>query len=276
MDNSLLASLRIESTNEMIKEINHLIHFILNKEWMAKEWQKLDSGEGYNKVHPLVAVAFKAHKQIEEFIARDIPGMTEEIFELAELAIKINHLKECSVIGIDKRLRNLTSMDFTLYRTARYEIQIAGMLLQRGHQVCFIEESDIQTPDILVSNHDEKCEIECKHKDPDADQLDYIRSIYNNTQKARKQFSKTCAGVISIEVDKIHFKDFEIEIDRLKEEVFRAMRNSSSISVILVTAIVFIEDKGDYVYRHLVKGFLNQKPRYHIPGWLSKNLINVD
>jgi hypothetical protein len=276
MDKIIPGSSRFQNTNEMIREIDHLIHFILNKEWMSREWQKLADSANASIVHPLVVVAFKAHKQIEEFIAKDASGMTEEIFELTELASKINVLKKSSVIGLDKRLRDLTSMDFTLYRTARYEIQIAGMLLQRGHCVTFIEEGDEKTPDILVSKDSEKCEIECKHKDPDTDQLDYIRSIYNNTQRARKQFSKSCPGVITIEVDKVHFKDFEIEINRLKEEMFRAMRNSSSISGILVTSKVFIEDEEDYVYKHLVKGFLNPKPRYRIPGWLLKNLVNVD
>ncbi len=276
MDKSSLGSSRIRSTNEIVEEINHLIHFVLNKEWMAKEWEKLESGEHPTKIHPLVVVAFKAHQQIEDFISKTALGMTEEIFELTELAKKINVLKKHSITGLDRRLKNLTSMDFTLYRTARYEIQIAGMLLQREHQVSFIEESDKKTPDILVSNSNENCEIECKHKDPTADQIDYIRSIYNNTQIARKQFSKTCPWIITIEIDKLHFRDFELEIERLKGEIFRAMRNSSSISAILLTSKVFMEDKEDYIYRHLVKGFLSSKPRYVMPEWFSKNLINMN
>lgn len=276
MDRMLPGSSRLQSTDEMIHEINHLIHFILDKGWMLKEWQKLESGEDFSKVHPLVVVAFKAHQQIKEFMAKDTLGMTEDIFALAELAMKINNLEKCSVIALDKRLRDLTSMDFTLYRTARYEIQIAGMLLQRGHHVSFIEESDKKTPDILVSNSNGNCEVECKHKDPTVDQIDYIRSVYNNTQTARKQFSKTCPGIITIEIDKLHFKDFKIEIERLKEEVFRAMRNSSSISAILLTSKVFMADEGDYIYRHLVKGFFSFKPRYVIPEWLSKNLVNMN
>ncbi len=275
MDNSSLGSSRIGNTNEMIEEINRLIHSVLDKEWMAKEWRKLELGDDPNNIHPLVVVAFKAHQQIGEFIAKGTSGTTEEIFELTELSTKINNLTRCSTVGFDKRLKDLTSMDFALYRTARYEIQIAGMLLQRGHHVSFVEESNKTTPDILVSNSDGNCEIECKHKDPEADQIDYIRSIYNNTQKARKQFSKTCPGIIAIEIDKLHFKDFEIEREKLKEEILRAMRNSGSISAILLTSKVFIEDKGDYVYRHLVKGFLSSKPRYVIPEWLSKNFINI-
>jgi len=275
MNELLPGSSRFGSPNEMITEIDHLIHFILDKEWMAREWQRLEAGEDFIKIHPLVVVAFKAHQQIKEFISKNSFGMTEEIFELVELARKINNLKTCSVVGLDKRLKNLTSMDFTLYRTARYEIQIAGMLLERRHRVNFIEESDKKTPDILVSNLDENCEIECKHKDPNVDQLDYIRSIYNSTQTARKQFSKRYPGIIAIEIDKVHFKDFDIEIERLKDEILRAMRNSSSISVILVTSKVFMEDEEDYIYRHLVKGFFSPKPRYSVPEWLSKNLINV-
>lgn len=276
MDKSLPESPRLGSTDEMIKEINNFIHFVLDKDWMSNEWKKLELSEDPNNIHPLVAMAFKAHQQIREFILKGTFGMTDEIFELAELSTKINSLKRCSVAGVDKRLKNLTSMDFTLYRTSRYEIQIAGMLLQRNHQVNFIEESGERTPDILVSHFNETCEIECKHKDPAVDQVGYIRSIYNNTQTARKQFSKSCPGIIAIEIDKVRFEEFAIEIERLKEEIFRAMRNSSSISAILLTSKVFMEDKEDYIYRHKVKGFISINPRHAIPEWLSKNLINMD
>lgn len=276
MNTSKAGSYRFENSDEMINEINHLIHFVLNKEWMKKEWQRLESGEDSTKVHPLINIAFKAHQQIRDFISQNTFGMTEEIFELTELARKINDLKRHSVVSLEKRLSNLTSMDFTLYRTARYEIQIAGMLLQRGHNVAFIEEGNIKTPDILVSHSGEKCEIECKHKDPNADQIDYIRSICNTTQKTRKQFSKTCAGIITIEIDKIHFNDFKTEKERLKEEIFRAMRSSSSISAILLTSKVLMEDENDHIYRHLVFGYKSQKPRYFLPDWLSNNLVNTN
>lgn len=275
MNTQKLGSYKFEDGHEIIDEINHLINFALDKEWMKGEWQKLELGEKPSKVHPLVSMAFKAHQQIEEFISQKTFSITEEIFELTELAKKINNLRRYSIIGLEKRLSNLTSMDFKLYRTARYEIQIAGMLLQRGHSVSFIEESSVKTPDILVTYLDKKCEIECKHKDPEADQLDYIRSIYNTTQKARKQFSKTCAGIIMIEIDKLHFNDFKAERERLKEEIFRAMRASSSISAILLTSIVLMEDGNDYIYRHLVFGYTSRQPRYPLPDWLAKNLVST-
>lgn len=276
MEEPLPGSRRLRDTYEMIAEINHFIHGILDKEWMKEAWKKLELGADPDDVHPLVTIAFKAREQIQEFILKSTFGMTDEIFELTELAIKINKLKKGTIKGLEKRLQNLTSHDFTLYRTARYEIQVAGMLLERGHAVHFIEECSKKTPDILVSHSDDKCEVECKHKDPNADHINYIRSMSNNVRTARKQFSKTCPGIIMIEIDKVHFKDFEIEIERLKEEIFHAMRNSSSISAILVTSKVFMEDKEDYVYRHLVKGFFSQKPRYSMPDWLSKNLININ
>ena len=276
MEEPLPGSHRLKDGDEMIAEINHFIHAILDTEWMIEEWQKLELGADPDDVHPLVAIAFKAHEQIQEFTLKGNFGMTEEIFEVTELAIKINKLKKDTIKGLEKRLQNLTSRDFTLYRTARYEIQVAGMLLERGHTVNFIEECDKKTPDILVSNSDDKCEVECKHKDPGVDHINYIRSMSNNIQTARKQFSKTCPGIIMIEIDKVRFKDFELEIGRLKEEIFHAMRNSSSISAILVTSKVFMEDNGDYVYRHLVKGFFSPDPRHPMPDWLSKNLININ
>ena len=258
-----------QNTSTIISEINELIHVNLDKKWIAKEWKKKEAGESDSNVHPLVNVAFTAHHQIRKFIDEDAPGMTQEIFELAELAVKINALKKHNVDGLQSKLDSLISFDFALYRTARYEIQIAGMLLQRGHQVEFIEEGEKKTPDILIINQRGKCEVECKHKEPNIDQLDYIRSIYNSTQTARKQFSKKYPGVISIEIDKGLFDDFQVERKRLEKEIKRAMRNSSSISAILLTSKIDLEENNDYVYRHRVVGFSNTNNRHLKPDWLA-------
>jgi hypothetical protein len=276
MDDSILGEVKIKNTQVIINEINEFIHLTLDKKWMSSEWKRLESGVNFKDVHPLVNVAFKAHRQIQEFMLNGVFDITPEIFELSELAIKINNLKRNSVKGLEKHLQNLTSHDFTLYRTARYEIQIAGMLIERGHMVNFIDECGKKTPDILVSHSNNRCEIECKHKDPQGDQMDYVRSIYNSTQTARKQFSKTCAGIITIDVDKNHFEDFKNDIERLKDEIFCAMRFSSSISAILLTSKIFTQDENDYIYRHRVKGFLSSSPRYPVPKWLMDNLVNVE
>ncbi len=264
----------IHNTDSLMNEINELIHVNLNKEWMAGEWQKKEAGELPENIHPLVNVAFTAHQQINQFIKNNSTGMTPEIFELSELAIKINEMKRRNVKGLQFRLNNLISFDFNLYRTARYEIQIAGMLLQRSHQVEFLEEGISTSPDILVSNPKGQCEIECKHKEPNLDQIDYIQSIYNNTQTARKQFSKQYPGVIFIEIKKSRYDEFEAESNRLKKEIVRALRNSSSISAILLSSKIAFEEKADYVYRHRVLGFTNQKPRHSMPNWLSSNLVD--
>lgn len=263
-----------QNTSTIISEINELIYVNLDKKWMAKEWGKKEAGESDSNVHPLVNVAFTVHQQIKRFIDEDAPGMTQEIFELAELAVKINALKKHNVDGLQSKLDSLISFDFALYRTVQYEIQVAGMLLQRGHQVEFIEEGEKKTPDILIINQRGKCEIECKHKEPNIDQLDYIRSIYNSTQTARKQFSKKYPGVISIEIDKGRFDDFQVERKRLEKEIKRAMRNSSSVSAILLTSKIDLEENNDYVYRHRVVGFSNTNARHLMPDWLVNNLVN--
>jgi hypothetical protein len=185
MDKSLPGQTKLKNTSSIINEINELIHINLDKNWMAEEWHKKEVGEPSSKIHPLVNVAYAAHQQISQFIKNDSPGMTPEIFELAELAIKINDLKRNNIRGLQTRLNNLISFDFKLYRTARYEIQVAGMLRQRGHDVEFIEETARKTPDIMISNPEGRCEAECKHKEPGLDQIDYIRSIYNSTKTAR-------------------------------------------------------------------------------------------
>jgi hypothetical protein len=263
-----------QNTSTIISEINELIHVNLDKKWMAKEWKKKEAGEPDSNVHPLVNVAFTAHQQIRKFVDEDAPGMTQEIFELAELAIKINALKKHNVDGLQSKLNSLISFDFALYRTARYEIQVAGMLLQREHQIEFIKEGEKKTPDIFIINQRGKCEIECKHKEPNIDQLDYIKSIYDSTQTARKQFSKKYPGVISIEIDEGRFDEFQVERKRLEKEIIRAMRNSSSISAILLTSKIDLEEDNDYVYRHRVVGFSNTNARHSMPNWLANNLVN--
>jgi len=265
---------RFNNTKEFIEEINNFLHFTLNKNWAAEEWRKIETGHDFKQVHPLTVVAFKAYQQIQDFMSKDISGMTEEIFEISELAKKANVLKINAVVGLENRLKKLTSVNFEQYRSAKYEIQIAGRLLSAGYRVEFVEEGERKTPDILAFHMNEKCEVECKHKDPSADQIDYIRSIYNNTQTARKQFSKTCPGVIAIEIDNFHFQQVSKEIERLACEIIRALRSSRSISAILITSKVFSEDDADYVYRHLLKGFENSNPRCYLPEWF-KSIITI-
>jgi hypothetical protein len=264
---------QIDKTEYMIQQINELIHTRLDTNWMAGEWRKMESLGDPSQVHPFLRVAFAAYQQIQSFISRDAPGITPEIFELAELAIKINALCRRNTPFLKRRVDNLISPDFALYLKARYEIQIAGMLLQRGHAVEFIDEGDKKTPDILVTNPLGRCEVECKHKDPAVDQVDYIRSIYNNTQTARKQFSKTCPGVVTIEIDQQRFDEFMKNMKGLKEEIDRAMRNSRSISAILLTAKILTLDESDHIYRHCVFGFMNEKVRHPLQTWFTDNFI---
>ena len=113
---------RIGSTEWMVGQINQLIHVHLDKAWMAEEWRKRESGVAPAAVHPLVNVAFDAHQQMEGFIAAGTAGVTPEIWELTELAVKINSMKERRSPGLEERLTRLTSRDFSLYLPTRYEI----------------------------------------------------------------------------------------------------------------------------------------------------------
>ena len=272
---NISGQMKLSGTQILIDEINELIHKNLNKQWMASEWTKRENGVPRDKVHPLVNAAYAAYNDIQYFINAQVFDITPDIWEISELAVKINNLKRNNVKGLQNRLDNLISFDYSLYLTARYEIQIAGMLLSRGHDIEFIEEFESKTPDILVSNGSDKCEIECKHKNPNEDQLDYIRSIYNSTQDARKQFSNNYAGLIFIDIAQHKYDEYQIENKRLLKEIERALRNSSSISAIILTSKVSIEEAGDLVYRHRASGVINQNPRYYIPDWLRINLINV-
>jgi len=262
----------LQSTNYIILEIEKLLHKHLDNEWVANEWRKKENGE--DNIHPFISMAYTAHQQINEFKRTNTLGMTSETFELAELAIKINELKVHNVKGLQSKLSNLTSFDYGLYLTARYEIQIAGMFLHRDYRVNFIKEGNGKTPDILIATPKGYCEVECKHKERNLDQIDYIRSIYNNTQKARKQFSKTCPGIICIDIDKGHFDEFQKERERLNTEISRALRNSSSISAVFLTSKVSVEENDDFVYRHRVTGVSNAKARNPLPDWIAQNIVS--
>jgi len=266
--------LRLNDTKSLINEINELIYKNLDKQWMTVEWEKKENGESADKIHPLVNAAFDAYQHIDNFIRTNTAGITPAIWEISELAIKINNLKRNNVKSLQNRIDNLISFDHSLYLTARYEIQVAGMLLSRGHGVEFIEECGSKTPDILAVNGLGKCEIECKHKDPSEDQLDYIKSIYNNTQGARKQFSKNYPGLIFIDIAKNKYGEYQIECKRLLEEIERALRNSFSISAIIITSKVSIEECDDFVYRHRAFVIVNKNPRYIVSDWLKNNLIS--
>lgn len=272
----MLGAMLIPSGDELIREINELIHANIDNTWMAEEWRAAESGKPAQKVHPLVSVALIAHRQIQALVGSGASGITPEIWELGELAIKVNFLKKIQTKGIDKRLARLCSSNFGEYRSTKYEIQIAGMFAQRGHEVAFIDECESKTPDILISNGSQHCEVECKNKDPLEDQVDYINGIYNNTQRARKQFSKTCPGLILIEIDTRKFDEFQTERQRLSEESSRAMRNSSSISGIFLTSKIAYEDTDAYGYQHRIAGSISNNARDLVPQWLLENFINVE
>ena len=195
------------------------------------------------------------------------------MWELTELAMKINLLKEKGVSGLQERLNRLTSRDFSLYRSTRYEIQIGGMLLNRDYQIEFLNEGATKSPDLVATCADGECELECKAKGPNEDNLELVQSIYGSTQIARKQFSKRRVGLILVNIDQPNFDGFQLERGRLEKEIFRAMRNSSSISGIFLTSKIATDDEGDFIYRHRTIGYANPDARHPIPGWLARNLV---
>ena len=73
----------------------------LDKKWVAKEWGKRGLASQIQMFTLFINIAFTAHQQIRKFINEDAPGMTEEIFELAELALKINALIKHNVDGLN-------------------------------------------------------------------------------------------------------------------------------------------------------------------------------
>lgn len=263
----------ISNTDVLNQEIYYLLHTVLRSNYIVKERNRLEKDPSAT-VHPFVKVVHTAHTQIQEFIKAETGGMTEEIFELSELAMLINLLHSKSVVGLRARLNKLISPDYSLYYPARYEIQTAGILRKKGLDVRFIPESKTKSPDILVSSDFGGCEIECKHKEVSVDQMDYVKSIYNNTQSARKQFSKKYPGIVCIEINKMRYDEFQQENLRLSEEIGRALRNSKSISAIMLTSKILFQDSTDYVYRHRVVGYDNPYARYPFPDWLRMNWIN--
>jgi hypothetical protein len=262
----------------MIAEINEFLHATLPKRWCAAEWQKMELKRTAD-VHPLIKNAFLADQQIQHFIRTKSGGITPEIFELAELASKANALARARVRGIERKIKRLISDDFDSYGSAKYEIQVAGVLLLSGHEVEFIAESNEKTADILVCRRgdpSDRCEFECKYKSPGADQTDYLKSLYENAKKARHQFSGAYPGLICIEVDKNKFVEFQAVIQDLHRYIDKALRNSSRISAILLTSKIIV-DEGQWVnYRHCSRTFLKSNAVRPVPQWIKESFTFVE
>jgi hypothetical protein len=267
--------INFNNTQAIVSEINELLHLRLDNKWLSREWSLLDSEAEPLNVHPFVRMAHIAHQQMTSFVRSKSSGMTPEICELMELAVKINDMYRRSIPGLKGRIDKLLSSDHKDYDSARYEIQIGGMLAQRGHKIEFVEEKTCKTPDILISGDGNWCEIECKRKEKIGNQSNYIKSIYNTTQTARRQFSKDYAGLIFIEIDNYYYDGFINDCNVIKEDVERALRNSKSISGILLTSKIFTKDENDFIYRHRVMGFMNYDPRHRLPVSVGKNLVNT-
>ena len=98
---------------------------------------------------------------------------------------------------------------------------------------------------------------------------DYIAEICKNIQDINKLLSKTYPGLIMIEIDEKHYLEYEKGNQILKEQIKSIMQKDNSISAILLTCNIFIED----VYRTAVFGFRNETAMYKIPDWLERNFI---
>lgn len=129
----------ISNLNIINQEIDYLLHTVLRSNYLVKEWNRLRRDRTAT-VHPFVRMADTAHKHIQEFSERKTSGMTEEIFELSELAVLINLLHSKNIVGLRARLNKLISPDYSLYYPARYEIQTAGILRKKGLEVRFLPE----------------------------------------------------------------------------------------------------------------------------------------
>jgi len=269
--------MRILDTDFFIKQINELLRYNLDKEFLKEQWIMLEKGMDEKEIHPFIKVAFKAHKQIDDLRKSGKTGMTEEIWEVSDVAIYANVLKKAGVKGLEDKLKRLVSTDFGQYGSVRYEIQVAGILLGIGHAVEFIKEKQTnKTPDLLIVNGYDKCEIECKHKTTTTeDELKYIRSIYNNTQCAKEQFSKIYAGAIFVEIDKHKYSDFIKEGKRLADKMDEAMQECDNISAICITSKIALEDENDFVYRHRAGIRLNQNAKISMPKKFLDGLIKI-
>lgn len=177
-------------------------------------------------------------------------------------------LKKKSLRGFSKRLKKLIKYDYISLKSALYEFQIAEILERFGCNVMFIDEGGNKSPDLFASFSGKDCEIECKSKMTVTDTKKYLKSIYESTQTARKQFTKKYPGVLMIEIDSLCFENFLRDFEELEEKVGRALRTSTTISVIILTT-KRLQDNFDYlVYSNSFMLRENEKVRYKTPEWL--------
>jgi hypothetical protein len=267
--------MKINGTDFLIKQINEFLPNLSRQ--FSEQYVMLEKGANEKKIHPFVKLAFKAHKQIDDLKISGKADIPEEVWEVSGLAIYSNALKRAAIKGFEDKLNELVSNDFGKYGSIRYEIQVGGMLFGKGHKVEFIKEKrHNKTPDLLIANGDDKCEIECKHKTTTTEnELDYISSIYNNTQCAKEQFSKVYAGAIFIEIDKRKYSDFMREGKRLADKMDEVMQECDNISAICITSRIAFEDEEDFVYRHRAGIRLNPKAKIPMSRKFLNGLINI-
>lgn len=259
--------------DSIIKEMGVLINDVLDTELFRKEWNIIENNFNAN-IHPFVRDAFIAHKQIQNIIENKSTGTTPEILAFGKIAFYINLLKRFSTEGIDKQLNLFFSCDYKTYLPARYALQIAGSLKNRGHQVTFIYNKESENSSIiLISNGESKAEILCVHLDIENKQTNYITEIFKNIQDIKKLLSKTYPGLIMIEIDEKHYLEYEKGNQILEEQIKSIMQNDNSVSAILLTCNIFIEDRNNFIYRTAVLGFRNETAMYKIPDWLERNFI---
>ena len=146
------------------------------KEFVGPEWledERVVAGTIPDPMttHPLVY----AWQQTFKYLAgHRIPGLDttprQQFLHLMMLAGHVKNVKSCSVVDSENRRVDMTPSELyqrrlqngALYRSAVYELQLAGGHIRQGYSLSFIHDNSVPSPEFQLELPDGHVYVECK------------------------------------------------------------------------------------------------------------------
>jgi len=141
--------------NEFKETLKDLKEFV-GPEWLEDERAAAGTIPDPMTTHPLVY----AWQQTSKYLAgHRVPGLDttprQQFLHLMMFAGHVKNVKACPVVDSENRRVDMTAselyqkrlQDGVLYRSAVYELQVAGAHLRQGYSLSFIHDNSVPTPE---------------------------------------------------------------------------------------------------------------------------------
>jgi hypothetical protein len=156
--------------NEFKEALEDLRKFV-GPEWLEDERAAAGTIPDPMTTHPLVY----AWQQTSKYLAgHRVPGMDttprQQFLHLMMFAGHVKNVKACPVVDSENRRVDMTPselyqrrlQDRSSYRSAVYELQIAGAHIRQGYSLSFIHDNSVPTPEFQLELADGHVYVECK------------------------------------------------------------------------------------------------------------------